>query len=280
MRALKMRCIMGGHRKWPMTNWESLSKLIFLPPHEKLSKDSTLTILQLFGIWSKLERWKSSVSGCLTRWPQIKKNHRSEVSSALIQQQWTISQLDCDMQWKDNCIWQPVTTSSVVGLRSNSKALPKTKPAPKKTSWSLSGGLLQVWFTTAFWIPAKPWHLRSMLNKPMRCTKNYNTGSCYWSTERARFFSMTMPHHMSHDQHFKSWTNWAMKFCLICRIHVTSRQVTTPSLSILTTFCRQNASTTSRRQKCFPRVHGIPKYALLRYRNKQTYISLAKICWL
>ena len=132
MRALKMRCIMGGHQKWPTTNWESLSKLIFLPPHEKLSKDSTLTILQLFGIWSKLERWKSSVSGCLTSWPQIKKNHRSEVSSALIQQQWTISQLDCDMQWKVNCIWQPVTTSSVVGLRSNSKALPKTKPAPKK----------------------------------------------------------------------------------------------------------------------------------------------------
>ena len=72
MRALKMRSILVGHRKWAKTNWESLSKLI-LQPHEKLSKDSTLTVLQLCGIWCKLERWKSSVSGCLTSWPQIKK---------------------------------------------------------------------------------------------------------------------------------------------------------------------------------------------------------------
>ena len=66
------------------------------------------------------------------------------------------------------------TTSSVVGLRRNSKALPKAKFAPKKGSWSLFGGLLPVWSTTAFWIPANPLHLRSMLSKLMRYTENYN----------------------------------------------------------------------------------------------------------
>ena len=33
-------------------------------------------------------------------------------------------------------------------------------------------------------------------------------------------------------------------------------------------------------RKCFPRVHWIPKRGFLCYRNKQTYFSLAKVCWL
>ena len=70
-------------------------------------------------------------------------------------------------------------TSSVVGPR-NSKALAKAKLAPKKVM--VTGGLLPVWPTTAFWIPAKPLHLRSMLCKFMRCTKN--GWSQHWSTEK------------------------------------------------------------------------------------------------
>ena len=33
--------------------------------------------------WSKLERWKSSISGWLMNWPQILKNHHFEVSFSL-----------------------------------------------------------------------------------------------------------------------------------------------------------------------------------------------------
>jgi len=36
----------------------------------------------------------------------------------------------------------------------------------------VTGGLLPVWSTTAFWILAKPLHLRSMVSKSMRCTPN------------------------------------------------------------------------------------------------------------
>ena len=69
-----------------------------------------------------------------------------------------------------------------------------------------------------------------------------------WSTERAPFFSMTTPPHTPHNQHFKSRATWAMKFCLICHIHLTSCQlITTSSISII--FCRESASTTSRRPK-------------------------------
>ena len=66
---------------------------------------------------------------------------------------------------------------------------------------------------------------------------------------KAQFFSMTTPNYMLHSQHFKSWRNWAIKFCLIHPVYPSSGQPTTTSSSTSTTFCRKNASTTSRRKK-------------------------------
>ena len=141
----------------------------------------------------------------------------------------------------------------------------------KKKSRSLCGGLLPIWSTTAFWIPAKLLHLRSMLNKSMRCTISCNTCSQYWSTEKAQFFSTTMPNRTLHNQCFRSWMNWAMRFCLICHIHLTSQQPTTPFSSILTISCRENSSTTSRRQKMLSK--SSLKHGFLHDRNKQTFLT-------
>ena len=129
----------------------------------------------------------------------------------------------------------------------------------RKRSWSLFGDLLLIWSTTAFWIPAKSLHLRSLLSKSMWYTKNYNAFSQHWWTEKAQFFSMSMLHHMLHNQHFKSWMNWPMKFCLIHHINLISCQLTTTSSGITTTFCRENASTTSRRQKMLSKSLLIPE---------------------
>ena len=71
---------------------------------------------------------------------------------------------------------------------------------------------------------------------------------------------------------FKSWTNWATKFCLIHHTHLTSCQLTTISSSILTTFCRENLSTTSRKQKMLSKSSSNLKHRFLCYRNKQTYL--------
>ena len=133
----------------------------------------------------------------------------------------------------------------MVWLRRSSKALTKTKLAPKKGR----GHCLVIWSTTAFWIPAQQLHLRSMLSKSMRGTKNFNACSWHWSTEWDQFFSMTTLNFISHNQHIKSWTNWATKFCFICYTHLASHQLTTTSSSISTIFCRENASTTSKGQK-------------------------------
>ena len=75
------------------------------------------------------------------------------------------------------------------------KHFPKPNLPPEKVK--VTCGLLPVWSTTAFRIPAKPLHLRGMLRKSMRHTKNCNTCSQHWPTERARFFSRTTPtvHH-------------------------------------------------------------------------------------
>ena len=140
-----------------------------------------------------------------------------------------------------------MTTSSVAGLRRSSKALPKAKLAPKKVMGTVSWSAAYL-IHYSFWISVKPLHLGSMLSKSMRCTENFNACSWPWSTEWAQF-STPPPDHTLHNQHFKSWTNWATKFCLIRHTHLTSRQPTTTSSSILTTFCRENISTTSRRQK-------------------------------
>ena len=54
--------------------------------------------------------------------------------------------------------------------------------------------------------------MRSMLSKLIRCTENCNSCSQHWSTERAQFFSRTMPSCMSHSQCFKSWRTGLQSF--------------------------------------------------------------------
>ena len=76
------------------------SKHILLKLHVKLSMNPKWTTLWSFGIWSKLEKWESSISGCLMSPPKKKKKKKpsfwSVVFSYYMQQQ-TIFQLDCGM---------------------------------------------------------------------------------------------------------------------------------------------------------------------------------------
>jgi len=136
MRALQMST-MASHWKLTNNSWEPLLKLILLQLHEEVPKNSMLTIWS-FGIWSKLERWKSSISGCLVSWPKVKKkmSFGSVIFSYSVQQE-TITWSDCDVWWKVDFIWQPAMISSEAGPRRSSKALPKAKLSPRKGSWSL-----------------------------------------------------------------------------------------------------------------------------------------------
>ena len=195
MRALKVRTMVAGHWKLTRTIWEPSLKLTAWTAAWEVAKELNIDHSMVVGIWSKLERWKNL-------WADRKSKKLSFWSVFFYSlQQWTIFRLDSDVWRKVDFIniRHMAMTSSVVGPR-NSKALAKAKLAPKKVM--VTGGLLPVWPTTAFWIPAKPLHLRSMLCKFMRCTKN--CWSQHWSTEKDWFFSTTMSDCTSHNQHFKS----------------------------------------------------------------------------
>ena len=148
-------------------------------------------------------------------------------------------------------------TSSVVGPRRSFKALPTAKLALKKgLVWWSAACLIHYSFLNL----CETLHLRNTLSKLMRCTENGNTCSQQWS-ERAQF-STTMPDCTPHNRYFNSSKNWAIKLYLICHFRLISRQPTTTSSSIFTTFCRENASTIRRKQKML-RVHQIPKHWFL-----------------
>ena len=127
-----------------------------------------------------------------------------------MQQQWIISQSDCDMR-QVNFIWQPAVTSSVTGLRRSSKALPKAKLPPRKGHghwWSASHLIHYSFLNPGETIVSEKYaqQIDEMHWKPQRLSQ-------HWSTERAHsvVFSITPPAHTLHNQHFKSWINWGYK---------------------------------------------------------------------
>ena len=247
MRALKMS-VVAGQWKVTMKNWEQSLKLILLKLHEKLPKNSKTTILWSFSIWSELERWKDSISGCIMSLLQ-KKNHHFEVSSSLILCKTTNhflirlwSALTSEIYTTDD---DQFSDSTKKKLQSTSQI----QTCTKYRSWSLFGGQLPIWPTTTSWILTKPLYQRRMLSKSVWCTENYNACRQEWSTDRAQFFSMTMPDHMLH-------TNASKVEQVVLQGFALSAIFTWPPTSQLPLleasgqgFAGENASSTSRRQK-------------------------------
>ena len=88
---------------------------------------------------------------------------------------------------------------------------------------------------------------------------------------RAKLFSTTTSKCMSHNQCFKSWTNWVTKFCLIHHIHLTSHQLTNTSSSISTLFvenCFHKHKDTENAFQLFFKSRSSYRFSC--YRNKQT----------
>ena len=163
-----------------------------------------------------------------------------------MQQQWIISPLDHDFHWKVDFIQQPVMISSVAGPRRSSKVLPKAKLTPQKV-------MVTVWWSTPnvihYSFPSENTTSEKYAQQIGEMHEKLQHCSWHWSTEKVQFFSTTIPKCTLHNQCLKSWMNWAVKFCLIGHIHLTSSQPTTTPSNILTPFCRENTSTNSRRQK-------------------------------
>ena len=115
----------------------------------------------------------------------------------------------------------------------------------KKRSQSLFGGLLPIWSTIAFWILTKPLQLRSMLSKSVRWTRRCSTRSQHWWKGLVLLLDSTQLHIT--QPALQKLNKSGKIFCPILGIHLTSHQPTATLPSVLTTFCRENASTKSKR---------------------------------
>ena len=191
----------------------------------------------------KLSKWV-----CLTSWLKIKKIIALRCHLLLFYtQQEIISRSDCDVQWKVDFIRQLAMTSLVAGPRRSSKALPKAKLAPKKghdhcfVICCLSDPLQlsESWWNHYIWevCSVNQWDALT-------------TAIPAASTGQEKGSNSSGQHPTAHHTINTSkaerigWPSFASS-----AIFTWPLAKTTTASSILTTFCRENASTTSRRQK-------------------------------
>ena len=163
-------------------------------------------------------------------------------------QQQTISRSDCDVWWKVGFIdnqWRP---AQWLDWEEASKHFPKPNLHHKKV-------MVTVW-----------WSIASLSHYSFLYPGNTITSEKYaqqidetrWKLQHLQptLVNRKDPILLHNNAQpyvtqpcYKSWTNWSVKFCLICLIHLTFLQLTTTSSSFLTTFCREDNAITSRRQK-------------------------------
>ena len=149
----------------------------------------------------------------------------------------------------------------------------QSQACTKKRSWSLFGGLLPIWSTTDFWIPMKQLQFRSVLLNWCEALKTAMPATSIGQQND----------HNSPSQHVQCFTQAMLQKLNELGYEVLPQALyppdfwpTTTSSSISTPFCRENTSTTSRRQRMLPSVRQILKYGLLLYRNNLFVISLVK----
>ena len=158
------------------------------------------------------------------------------------------------MRQKVNFIQQPEVTSSV--WKEAPKHFPKSNLYQKKVMVSLvvscqsdSLQLSESWKNHYIWeictaTDEMHWKLQHL--QPALVNRN----GLILLHDNARTH-VTQPH-------FKTWMKWTRIFCFICHIPLTSCQLTTATSSISTSFCRENASTASRRQKMLSKSSSNP----------------------
>ena len=160
-------------------------------------------------------------------------------------QQWTISWSEYYVRWKVDFIWQPAWW---LDREEAPKHFPKPNLHQKKV-------MVTIWWSAAGLI-----HY-SFLNPGETITSEkyaQQISEMYRKLQRLQLALVNrvgpILHHDNTWPHIaqpalQQFNEWVMKSCLICYIHLTSRQPTITSSSILTTFCRQNASITRKRWK-------------------------------
>ena len=217
----------SNHRSWSsyITTWEVAEEL-------NINRSRVIWCLKWIGKVKRLNKWEPHE---LTK---NQKNCHFEVLSSFILHNnlWTTARLDCDMWQKEDFIWWPARWLDWEEAPSTSQSQTCSKaPGHCLVVWFQSG-LLQlsesqrnhyIWEVCS----ANRWDAPKTA-KPTASIVNNNMDPILLTTSVSEV----------------EWIGSRTKFCLICHVHVTSRQAISSS-NISTTFCRKKASTPSRRQK-------------------------------
>ena len=176
-----------------------------------------------------------------------------------MQQQQTISQSDCDRQWKVNFIRQPVTTTQWLDL----KEAPKRFLGPNLHQKKDHGHCLVACCPSdplQFSESRRNCYIREYVQQiDKRHWKLQHLQPALFNRKDPILLLDNAQPHIAQPR-IKSWTNWAIKFCLICHIHLTSCWPTTASSSILTTFAGKMFPQPAGGGKCFLGVLWILKH--------------------
>ena len=189
----------------------------------------------------------------------------------------SISWLDCNAWWKVDFIWQLSMTSSVVGLRRSPRSLPKAKLAPKEV-------MVTVWWSATCLIhysSLKPANTITSEKYAQQIDEMHQKLQCLQSVLVNRMgpvlHNIAWPRHTAASkvewiglQSFASSTifTWPLTNQLP---HLQASQQL---------FAGKMLPQPAGSRKRFPRVGQILKHRFLCYRDKQTYFSLANMCWL
>ena len=194
-----------------------------------------------------------------------------------MQQQQTISWLDCDLQWKVDFIWQPVTTSSVIGLRRSSKALPKAKLAHIHTH-------TQMVMVSNWWSAAHLNHYSFLNLSKTVTTENYaqRINERQWKLSCLHLTGIGQQNGPNSfpQQHWIVTQPMLQKLNKLgCKIfpylpYSLDLSITDYHfLKISTTFCREDASSISRRQKMFSKSSSNAKPQIFMLKEINKHIS-------
>ena len=201
----------------------------------------------------------------------------SVVFSYPMQQQQTISRLDCDMWQKVDSI-QLVMTSSVARLRS-SKAFPKASLHQRKGDGhclvvccrSDSLQLSESWQNHYIWevFSANQWGALKTATPAASIGQKKETNSL-----RQRLTA-----HCTNKTSKVEWIGLQTLASLAIFMWPLAKRL--PLLqATLQLYAGKMLSQSAGCRKCFSRVHRILKHSFLCYRNQQTYFSMAKMCCL
>ena len=220
--------------------------------------------VRLLSIWKKLVRWKSSGSGCLMSWPQIKKN-RFEVLSSLI-----LHNGEPFLKWIVTCNEKWILYDT---QERPAQWLDWEKHFPKQThTWKKV-------MVTVQWSAACPIHY-SFLNpsKPVTSEKH--------AQQIDEMHAVGLVNRKG--PFFPPWpcptTRGTTNASKVERVGLWSSAMFTWSLanslpsSILTAFCRENAATTSRRQKLLSKSSSNAEAQIFNAKRINKFISHWKNC--